>query len=124
MKKSELRTMVQDVLKEELAKPEATPVKESNRFGADPDLLATHILNDPDFEAACYAGDATKIMQIIDTVIERDGLQTAGAKKLRNEIFLMTKGNAHIAVGVGANIYQRVWNSRLSGNGLSMSRGA
>lgn len=75
-------------------------------------LLATHISNNPEFEAACLAGDAEKIISIVNQEMEEHELFTAGAKKLKSDIIRMLNTKKHFA-----QILMFVWNSRLSGTG-------
>ena len=75
-------------------------------------LLATHISNNPDFEAACLDGDANKIIEIVDYEIEKNNLYTKGSNKLRTDITRMLNAKKHFA-----QILMFVWNSRLSGTG-------
>ena len=75
-------------------------------------LLATHISNNPEFEAACLAGDANKIIEIVNAEMEEHQLYTAGAKKLKADILRMLNAKKHFA-----QILMFVWNSRLSGTG-------
>jgi hypothetical protein len=75
-------------------------------------LLATHISNNPEFEAACLAGDANKILTIVDHEMEEHGLFTKGANKLKSDIIKMLNAKKHFA-----QILMFVWNSRLSGTG-------
>jgi hypothetical protein len=83
-------------------------------------LLATHISANSDFEPACMSGDAEKIMAIVHTEMEKNNLFTAGSKKLRDDIFRMTKGRDKVSVHIGSNIMAFVWNSRLSGTGFAV----
>lgn len=75
-------------------------------------LLATHISNNPDFEAACIAGDANKIITIVNQEMEEHSLHTKGANKLKADIIRMLNTRKHFA-----QILMFVWNSRLSGTG-------
>jgi hypothetical protein len=75
-------------------------------------LLATHISNNPDFEAACLTGDADKIIQIVNTEMEKNNLHTKGSNKLKSDIIRMLNAKKHFA-----QILMFVWNSRLSGTG-------
>lgn len=83
-------------------------------------LLATHIADNQDFESACLSGDAKKIMSIVTSEMEKNNLFTTGSKKLRDDIFKMTRGNEKVSVHIGSNILAFVWNSRLSGTGLAV----
>ena len=114
MKKSELRTIIREMLQEELLSQNyLTEAVVSN-----PDLLlATKVCQNPEFEAACMTGDATKIMSIIDYEMEVNNMYTPGAKKLRNDVFVMTRGNARVPKKIGENILFFVWNSQASGIG-------
>lgn len=75
-------------------------------------LLATHISNNPEFEAACLVGDADKIIQIVNSEMEAHKLHTKGASKLKADIIRMLSTKKHFA-----QILMFVWNSRLSGTG-------
>ena len=79
-------------------------------------LLATHISNNPEFEAACLAGDANKIMDIVNKEMEEHSLYTKGAKKLKADIFKMLNTKQHFV-----RILLFVWNSRLSGTGFAVN---
>jgi hypothetical protein len=83
-------------------------------------LLATHISNNSNFEAACLSGNATQIMSIVQSEMTEHNLFTKGAKKLRDDIFKMTRGHAKISLHIGQSILMFVWNSRLSGVGLAV----
>lgn len=75
-------------------------------------LLATHISNNPEFEAACLAGDANKIIEIVNREMEAHNLYTKGSNKLKSDIIRMLNAKKHFA-----QILMFVWNSRLSGTG-------
>ena len=75
-------------------------------------LLATHISNNPEFEAACLDGDADKIIQIVNSEMEVHKLNTKGSNKLKSDIIRMLNTKKHFA-----QILMFVWNSRLSGTG-------
>jgi hypothetical protein len=75
-------------------------------------LLATHISNNPEFEAACLAGDADKIIAIVNHEMEEHKLHTKGSSKLKADIIRMLNTKKHFA-----QILMFVWNSRLSGTG-------
>ena len=75
-------------------------------------LLATHISNNPEFEAACLAGDANKIIEIVNSEMEEHRLFTKGSNKLKADIIRMLNAKKHFA-----QILMFVWNSRLSGTG-------
>jgi hypothetical protein len=83
-------------------------------------LLATHISENAEFEQACLSGDATKIMYIVNSEMDKNDLHTKGSKKLQDDIFRMTKGQSRISSSTGQNILFFVWNSRLSGTGLAV----
>lgn len=83
-------------------------------------LLATHISNNSEFETACMAGNAEKIMYIVNYEMEHNDLHTAGSKKLQNDILRLTKGQSKISSKIGQNIFFFVWNSRLSGTGFKV----
>jgi hypothetical protein len=75
-------------------------------------LLATHISNNPDFETACAVNDKETIMTIVHSEMEKHDLHTAGANKLRDDIFRMLNRKKSCV-----DILFFVWNSRLSGTG-------
>ena len=81
-------------------------------------LLATHIADNPDFEEACFSGNAAQIMAIVEAEMEKNHLYTAGSKKLQTDILRMLSGKDRVPAYVGQNILMFVWNSRLSGIGL------
>lgn len=84
-------------------------------------LLATHISNNADFEAACLTGNAEKIRSIVLTEMEKAELHTKGSNKLRDDIFRMLQGKAKVPAYIGNNVLAFVWNSRLSGTGLAVT---
>lgn len=83
-------------------------------------LLATHIAQNPDFESACYSGNSIKILEIIDTEMERNNLFTKGSQKLKADIVKMLQGRPKVSRYTGENILMFVWNSRLSGTGYAV----
>ena len=83
-------------------------------------LLATYISDNTNFEHACMSGDARKIMSIVQTEMENNNLFTTGSKKLRDDIFRMTKGKDKVSTQVGSRIMYFVWNARLSGTGFAV----
>jgi hypothetical protein len=120
VKKSELRAMLREMLREELITGNYLTEGVSLTEAPDKSLLATHVAQHPDFEAACMSGNATQIMTIVDSVMQERNLLTPGAKKLRNDIFRMTRGDAKIPAKIGENILFFVWNSRMSGTGYAV----
>jgi hypothetical protein len=62
-------------------------------------------------------GDATKIMAIIDQAMQDNNMMTKGARKLRDDVFMMTRGNAKVPARIGEHILFFVWNSQLAGTG-------
>jgi hypothetical protein len=113
MKKSELRSLIREMLREELT----TGNYLTEGVAPADSLIATHICKNPEFEKACMTGDAAKIMSIIDSEMEANNLYTPGSKKLRNDVLKMTRGNEKIPVRIGENILFFVWNSQMSGIG-------
>ena len=85
-------------------------------------LLATHISANHEFESACLSGDADKIRAIVDSEMEKSGLHTKGANKLRDDIFRMLQGKAKVSKYLGNNVLAFVWNSRLSGTGFAVAQ--
>jgi hypothetical protein len=78
-------------------------------------LLATHISSNPDFEAACMAGDVEMILAIVDAEMTKHNLHTNGAKKLREDVFRLTETKKRCS-----DILYFIWNSRLSGTGFAV----
>lgn len=83
-------------------------------------LLAAFVADNPDFETACCAGNASQIMSIVETEMEKNKLFTKGSKKLHDDILRKLKGKAAVSPTVGYTVLQFVWNSRMSGNGLAV----
>lgn len=118
MTKSELRSIIKEVLKEELLKGSYL----TEAVTTDDKLLATYVVKNPEFESACMSGDAVKIMSIIDQAMQDNNMMTKGARKLRDDVFVMTRGNARVPAKIGENILFFVWNSQLSGTGNKVIR--
>lgn len=114
MTKGELKSIIKEMLREELNK--GNYLKEA-RVATDDKLLATYVVKNPEFETACMSGDATKIMTIIDDEMQKNNMTTPGARKLRDDVFMMTRGNARVPAKIGEHILFFVWNSQLSGTG-------
>jgi hypothetical protein len=114
MTKSELKSLVRELLHEELCRMSLT---EAVAVAPAEELLATHIVADPEFESACLSGNAFKILEIVDRTMEDKDMYTPGAKKLRNDIARMTKGYPKVPSKIGEQILFFVWNSQLSGTG-------
>lgn len=83
-------------------------------------LLATHVADNPNFEAACTSGNGAMIMEIVAAEMEKNNLYTKGAKKLQADIVRMLQGKEVVSKYIGQNILMFVWNSRLSGIGLAV----
>jgi hypothetical protein len=120
LKKSELRAMLREMLREELTTCNYLTEGVSLTEAPDQSLLATNVAQHPDFETACMTGNAIQIMSIIDGVMQEKNLMTPGAKKLRADVFRMTRGDAKIPAKIGENILFFVWNSRMSGTGYKV----
>lgn len=84
-------------------------------------LLATHVSNNPDFEAACLSGDGLQIMSIVETEMEKNKLFTKGSKKLQADIIRMLQGQSRVSHSIGQQVLMFVWNSRASGIGLAVN---
>lgn len=84
-------------------------------------LLATHVSNNKDFEAACLTGDGLQIMDIVKAEMEKNKLFTKGAKKLQADIIRMLQGQSKVSPSIGQNILMFVWNSRMSGIGYAVN---
>jgi hypothetical protein len=83
-------------------------------------LLATHVTNNPNFEAACLSGNGILIMDIVQSEMEKNKLFTKGSKKLQSDIIRMLRGESKVSPAVGQNILMFVWNSRMSGIGCAV----
>ena len=59
-------------------------------------LLATHITDNENFEAACITGDAEMIRSIIVSEMEKTNLHTKGSNKLRDDIFNMLQDKTKV----------------------------
>lgn len=84
-------------------------------------LLATHVSDNSDFEAACLSGNGTQIMSIIESEMKKNNLFTKGSEKLKNDVYRMLQGKEKVPSSVGQNILFFVWNSRMSGIGLAVN---
>ncbi len=83
-------------------------------------LLATHISSNADFEKACLTGDGNKIIEIVETEMQKNNLFTKGSQKLKADILNMLKGKDRVPSWLGQNILMFVWNSRMSGTGYAV----
>ena len=83
-------------------------------------LLATHIADNQNFEAACMSGDADLIRTIVLSEMDKAQLNTKGANKLKDDIFSLLKEQAKVSVQTGEHILFFVWNARLSGTGFAV----
>ena len=84
-------------------------------------LLATHVATNESFTTACFAGDGKKIMEIVETEMEKNKLFTPGSKKLQEDIRVMLQGKERVPAGVGKRVLEFVWNSYAKGIGLGVS---
>jgi hypothetical protein len=83
-------------------------------------LLATHIVNNENFTAACTVGDGAKIMAIVESEMLKHNLFTKGSEKLKADIWRMLQGKTTVPVSVGTRILEFVWNSQAKGCGLGV----
>ena len=81
-------------------------------------LLATHVVNNEDFTSACYAGDGTQIMAIVEAEMQKNKLFTPGSEKLKADIQRMLQGRAIVPISVGTRVLVFVWNSQAKGCGF------
>ena len=113
MTKSDLRSLIREVLQEEL---------HAHRYiteGVNLDrILADKLLSNPEFETACLSGDANKIMAIVDEEMEKNNLFTPGAKKVRFEIMRMIQGRTRLSSRVGQEIYAFAWYAKGQSMGI------
>lgn len=86
----------------------------------DSSLLAAHIVDNPNFETACFSGDPSQIMLIVRSEMEKHKLFTKGSKKLHDDILRKLSGKDVVTYTLGSTILSFVWNSRLAGNGLAV----
>ena len=114
MTKSELRSIIREMLREELT----TGSYLTEGVAPADSLIATHVCNNPEFEAACMTGNAAKIMAIIDHEMEANNMYTPGSKKFRSDVLRMTRGAAKVPAKIGENILFFAWNSQASGTGF------
>jgi hypothetical protein len=84
-------------------------------------LLATHVSNNSNFEAACLSGDGLQIMDIVKAEMEKNKLFTKGSKKLQADILRMLQGRSKVSPAIGQQVLMFVWNSRMSGIGLAVN---
>ena len=84
-------------------------------------LLATHVTNNKDFESACLSGDATQIMFIVESEMQKNKLFTKGSEKLKADILKMLQGKTKVSASVGQRVLMFVWNSRMSGIGFAVN---
>ena len=84
-------------------------------------LLATHVSNNSEFEAACLSGNSAQIMSIVEAEMEKNKLFSKGSKKLQEDVRRMLQGKEKVSSTIGSNILYFVWNSRMSGIGLAVN---
>jgi hypothetical protein len=53
--------------------------------------------------------------------MEVNNMYTPGAKKFRNDVFYMTRGNARVPKKIGENILFFAWNCQMSGIGYGVN---
>ena len=81
-------------------------------------LLATHVVNNEDFTSACYAGNGTQIMAIVEAEMKKHNLFTKGSEKLKADILRMLQGKEHVSETVGIRVLEFVWNAQAKGVGF------
>ena len=81
-------------------------------------LLATHVVNNENFTAACYAGDGAQIMSIVEAEMQKNKLFTKGSEKLKADILRMLQGKTVVSTAVGTRVLEFVWNSQAKGCGF------
>ena len=120
---SELKQIIKEAFREELNRDAALIEATAALPRAVIDqLLASKLYYNKDFETACFTGDGAAIMQIIDDTMEEENLYTAGAKKLRDNIFVKIRGNKRIPVNVGISIFKYVCDSLVAAYGHRVIR--
>ena len=81
-------------------------------------LLATHVVNNEDFTAACFAGNGAQIMAIVEAEMKKHKLFTKGSEKLKADIQRMLQGKEKVSTAVGTQVLEFVWNSQAKGCGF------
>lgn len=104
-----------------MKKTKVQVIKQNLGVEIEDSLLATHITNNEDFEAACLTGNVEKIMDIVNSEMEKNNLHTKGSNKLHDDILKMLQGKSTDSANIGSNILFFVWNSRLSGTGFAVT---
>ena len=114
MTKSELRSIIREMLVEELVTGNYLLTESVNVDR----LIAKHVCDHPEFESACMTGDATKIMSIIDSEMKKNDLYTPGAQKFRDDVMRMTRGRGKVPAKIGEQILFFAWNAQASALGF------
>lgn len=115
MTKGELRKMIQEVLYEELR----TGTYLTEAVAPAEDLIATHVVEHPEFESACFSGDVAKVLEIFDSEVKKNNLDTPGSQKLRKEILYDARGKMKVPAKVGEKIFFHIWYAQASGTGFA-----
>ena len=84
-------------------------------------LLATHVANNENFTAACYAGNGAQILEIVEAEMQKNKLFTKGSEKLKADILRLLQGKEKVSVSVGMRVLEFVWNSQAKGVGLGVN---
>ncbi len=127
MTKSELRSMIREMLKEELASMSATTALTEGIMleaaGKAPDecILAYHVMMNPDTNLALENRDGAALVAIIDQEMEKNDLYTPGAQTFRKTVLQLTAGMDIIPYALRNRVAQYIGDSYLKAAGMGMS---
>ena len=126
MTKSELRGMIREVLKEELASMETFSLTEGlllEAAGKAPDecILAYHVMLNPDANTALETRDAKTLLAVVDAEMEKNDLYTPGAQTFRKNVVQMTGGMDVIPYALRDRVARYIGDSYLKAAGMGMT---
>lgn len=120
MTKSELRSMIREMLHEELAKTTATTLTEAAGHAPDECVLAYYVMVNPGTDKALEDGDGAALVAIVDHEMEANDLHTPGANKFRQTILRLTAGGSRIPYALRNRVAQYIGDSYLKAIGMGM----
>lgn len=127
MTKSELRGMIREMLKEELANLSSTSALTEGMIleaaGKAPDecILAYHVMMNPEANTALENRDAASLIAIIDAEMEKNELYTPGAQAFRSNVVKMTAGLETIPYALRERVARYIGDSYLKAAGMGMT---
>jgi hypothetical protein len=125
MKKSELRSMIREMIQEELTRAESSDsLTEAVKAAPDECILAFHVMMNPDTNKALESRDAVKLLSIVDQEMEKNNLYTKGANTFRSTIEKMTCGMETVPYAMQRRLAQYIGDSYLKAAGMGMSKSA